>query len=70
VKPGDAVVERLDRDGVELHKSGCPRGGTVDIFIEPMRQAPDRKSTRLNSSHITISYAVFSLRRKESVPDS
>lgn len=40
VKPGDEVVERLDRDGVELHKSGCPSGGTVDIFIEPMRQAP------------------------------
>ncbi|WP_420403278.1 XdhC family protein [Nisaea sp.] len=40
VKPGDEVIERLDRDGVELHKSGCPSGGTVDIFIEPMRQAP------------------------------
>ena len=40
VKPGDDVSEPLDRDGVELHKSGCPSGGTVDIFIEPMRQAP------------------------------
>lgn len=40
VKPGDTVIEPLDRDGVELHKSGCPSGGTVDIFIEPMRQAP------------------------------
>src|SRR5437773_9645554 len=26
--------------------------------------APDRKSTRLNSSHITISYAVFCLKKK------
>src|SRR5437773_9067838 len=25
---------------------------------------PDRKSTRLNSSHITISYAVFCLKKK------
>src|SRR5437773_4373097 len=27
-------------------------------------QKPDRKSTRLNSSHITISYAVFCLKKK------
>src|SRR5437667_4484145 len=28
-------------------------------------QATDRKSTRLNSSHITISYAVFCLKKKK-----
>src|SRR5437773_8243266 len=28
-------------------------------------QARDRKSTRLNSSHITISYAVFCLKKKK-----
>src|SRR5471032_3613206 len=28
------------------------------------RRAEDRKSTRLNSSHITISYAVFCLKKK------
>src|SRR3712207_8915151 len=33
-------------------------GGTLD---EP---AQDRKSTRLNSSHATISYAVFCLKKK------
>ena len=27
-------------------------------------ESPDRKSTRLNSSHITISYAVFCLKKK------
>src|ERR1035438_10731556 len=27
-------------------------------------QAPDRKSTRLNSSHLGISYAVFCLKKK------
>src|SRR5260221_4958189 len=32
-----------------------------DAPIEP----PDRKSTRLNSSHTVISYAVFCLRKKE-----
>lgn len=40
VKPTDEVVARTDVDGTELHKSGCPSGGTVDIFIEPMRPAP------------------------------
>src|SRR5258707_7337071 len=29
--------------------------------------APDRKSTRLNSSHANISYAVFCLKKKNSV---
>src|SRR5215468_7925669 len=30
----------------------------------------DRKSTRLNSSHITISYAVFCLKKKNTAPGS
>src|SRR3712207_7903607 len=30
----------------------------------------DRKSTRLNSSHANISYAVFCLKKKNSVPHS
>src|SRR5436309_4114288 len=28
---------------------------------------PDRKSTRLNSSHVKISYAVFCLKKKNSI---
>src|SRR5947199_2322688 len=31
------------------------------------RQAVDRKSTRLNSSHLGISYAVFCLKKKNEV---
>src|ERR1035438_9374935 len=30
----------------------------------PVAAAPDRKSTRLNSSHLGISYAVFCLKKK------
>src|SRR5947199_617696 len=30
----------------------------------PRRRSPDRKSTRLNSSHLGISYAVFCLKKK------
>lgn len=40
VKPKDEVVSPVDVDGTELHKSSCPSGGTVDIFVEPMRPAP------------------------------
>src|SRR5690625_6920490 len=32
-------------------------------FTEPVRR--DRKSTRLNSSHVAISYAVFCLKKKK-----
>src|SRR5690242_20802899 len=31
------------------------------------RGKPDRKSTRLNSSHMSISYAVFCLKKKKTV---
>src|SRR3989442_6955953 len=31
---------------------------------EPRRDGLDRKSTRLNSSHVRISYAVFCLKKK------
>src|SRR5690242_20785006 len=31
----------------------------------PRRRSADRKSTRLNSSHMSISYAVFCLKKKK-----
>src|SRR5205807_7883923 len=34
---------------------------------EPLAQPGDRKSTRLNSSHLVISYAVFCLKKKKRV---
>src|SRR5947209_16561467 len=39
------------------------RGLRVGVVIDPARPA-DRKSTRLNSSHANISYAVFCLKKK------
>src|SRR2546430_11238370 len=35
------------------------------ILIDGRRHPPDRKSTRLNSSHSQISYAVFCLKKKK-----
>src|SRR2546430_9267489 len=39
----------------------------VDMAIQ---NPEDRKSTRLNSSHSQISYAVFCLKKKKKAPDS
>src|SRR5690625_6643886 len=37
-------------------------GNSDDISHEEIHAAEDRKSTRLNSSHVAISYAVFCLK--------
>src|SRR5256885_12777878 len=36
-----------------------------DVARVPVRTFIDRKSTRLNSSHLVISYAVFCLKKKK-----
>src|SRR5256885_3826228 len=36
-----------------------------EVSIHKMLQRVDRKSTRLNSSHLVISYAVFCLKKKK-----
>ncbi len=40
VKPKDDVAAAVDVDGTELHRSACPSGGTIDLFVEPMRRPP------------------------------
>src|SRR5689334_23520505 len=50
-----------------------PWNGTQYFSIKRFRkycvpfQGPDRKSTRLNSSHSSISYAVFCLKKKKKI---
>src|SRR3712207_8793787 len=39
-------------------------GLTTAIIVDQERMGGDRKSTRLNSSHANISYAVFCLKKK------
>src|SRR2546421_9409342 len=51
-----------------LEKAGATRGGAQprgDDRREAARLLGDRKSTRLNSSHDQISYAVFCLKKKK-----
>src|SRR5207253_8197334 len=38
--------------------------GAAHALLPQLRLRPDRKSTRLNSSHVAISYAVFCLKKK------
>src|SRR5699024_11861949 len=56
------VAELLDR-------GGPLRGRVLDPCLQLVAgdalQARDRKSTRLNSSHVSISYAVFCLKKKK-----
>src|SRR2546422_6926502 len=41
------------------------RDSTFPTVADPLDDAADRKSTRLNSSHGYISYAVFCLKKKK-----
>src|SRR5699024_1307486 len=50
---------------VEGGDSVCVTGGLVLGAHTRMHLQPDRKSTRLNSSHVSISYAVFCLNNKK-----
>src|SRR5258708_19278730 len=58
-----------------LPETGQPTGrlhlGTIrDDYRSLLRSPADRKSTRLNSSHQIISYAVFCLKKKNNHPPS
>src|SRR5207244_9055612 len=62
----------IERDAIGSHASGFAYGGLNPLsgFGIPgphaeIAQAGDRKSTRLNSSHQIISYAVFCLKKKK-----
>src|SRR5947209_15994168 len=49
-----------------LKEGILPGGGTTLARLEVgFKEALDRKSTRLNSSHANISYAVFCLKKKK-----
>src|SRR5690606_39500945 len=55
-------VQKLDCDFLVFsgHKMYAPTG----VGILYGKEKVDRKSTRLNSSHVKISYAVFCLKKK------
>src|SRR5690606_35698220 len=65
----DLLIEACGKMKVELESNNCkiyihgPEIGRSKSKLENLIEA-DRKSTRLNSSHVKISYAVFCLKKK------
>src|SRR5947209_13678016 len=57
----ETFARRLQIDSVDAHAQEAFRRGAKRVLIAPR----DRKSTRLNSSHANISYAVFCLKKKK-----
>src|SRR5256885_10998198 len=51
-------------EGIEAHPQ-AEALGQRDLFLNHLAGMQDRKSTRLNSSHLVISYAVFCLKKKK-----
>src|SRR2546430_10486536 len=65
-RPGAYVIVDRDREDIgrmaELEHAGDHR-----LLSGRVGRAQDRKSTRLNSSHRLISYAVFCLKKKKKI---
>src|SRR5690625_5578696 len=55
-------IEEFDVILTDLRMAGKSGMSVIDKAISLPKQ--DRKSTRLNSSHVAISYAVFCLKKK------
>src|SRR5689334_23865662 len=69
-KEAEAKIPRLSADTeARLAAANFPQLPPVSIAIDPSADrsglSGDRKSTRLNSSHSSISYAVFCLKKKK-----
>src|SRR5260221_1618975 len=73
-----ADERRADRSGSRLHpRARTPERGRMRICVVGAGAVGgmtgawlDRKSTRLNSSHTVISYAVFCLKKKNTQTDA
>src|SRR5689334_24481058 len=65
-RPGREAVRPQVRCLAQLLSFADPRRHLFDLLDqgEPHHHGEDRKSTRLNSSHSSISYAVFCLKKK------
>src|SRR3712207_7834528 len=63
--PSAGQVSTLQRDGVRALRALPSRRADPGHAVG----VRDRKSTRLNSSHANISYAVFCLKKKTSAAD-
>src|SRR2546430_8824284 len=64
-------IDDVDLHAVVSNPRGFREDGDSSLALEFIRiHDADRKSTRLNSSHSQISYAVFCLKKKKPTTDS
>src|SRR5256885_10346165 len=61
----DAIANRSHRPTYTLFDASDGLIGIPNALAWPTSAKADRKSTRLNSSHLVISYAVFCLKKKK-----
>src|SRR5574343_109881 len=64
---GDKLVAgsfKIDMNSIDSKDPNVP-ADKLPMLVGHLKDTSDRKSTRLNSSHITISYAVFCLKKKK-----
>src|SRR5438445_2260982 len=62
----DEPLFEISTDKVDAEIPAPSAGTLVEIKVQEGQTVPvDRKSTRLNSSHANISYAVFCLKKKK-----
>src|SRR5690606_18759558 len=52
------------KEGGKIFGSGSRAPIAISLLVKNPQAVKDRKSTRLNSSHVKISYAVFCLKKK------
>src|SRR3712207_8198253 len=63
----DADLQDLADDARAMMLGALPAQGIAAARAIGLREGEDRKSTRLNSSHANISYAVFCLKKKKNI---
>src|SRR5436305_7781299 len=63
--PYTTLFRSEDRKRNACDRRGIRDGTVEDDAAHALDQKVDRKSTRLNSSHVRISYAVFCLKKKK-----
>src|SRR3712207_7479397 len=63
---GRGIIQMRARAGIDRIGRGTTERDAIIITEIPF-QVKDRKSTRLNSSHANISYAVFCLKKKKNI---
>src|SRR2546430_9020883 len=62
----NVVAQFIFRGRGDLPTAGTRAAASgLEVWVVPAGQGRDRKSTRLNSSHSQISYAVFCLKKKK-----